>query len=250
VTAEEDGGGAADSRQPEGLLSAGHVRSAFFLRWTLYVTAGETIGFAVAAAVAVGATALGLSDQARYPIVVAAGAVEGALLGTAQYRAMREHKPRPAVWIGSTSAAAAFAWAIGMLISLFSELPPPPLLILGGLLIIASIPVAQWAVLRRPHTVRWVPVNMGAWATGLLWTFAPSPIVDESTPVALVVLLYVIAGVLMALTVAVLTAHTAAGLFGPRRDRTAPAFRELVQGLLSRSALRLGGVAHRTRRKR
>lgn len=217
---EEDGGRAAGGRQSQGLLSAGHGRSAFFLRWTLYVTAGETIGFAVAAAIAVGATALGLSDQARYPIVVAAGAVEGALLGTAQYRAMREHKPRPAVWIGTTSAAAALAWAIGMLFSLFSELPPPPLLILGGLFIIASIPAAQWAVLRRPHSARWVPVNMGAWATGLLWTFGPSPIVDETTPILLIVLLYVIAGVLMALTVAVLTAHTAAGLFGPQRDRT------------------------------
>ncbi len=210
---EEDGGG-ADVRQPDGALSAGQGPSAFRLRWTLYVTAGETVGFAVAAAIAVGVTVLGLSDPARYPIVVAAGAAEGALLGTAQYLAMRESKPPPAAWIGSTSAAAALAWAIGMLISLFGELPAPPLLFLGALVIIASIPVAQWAVLRRPHSFRWVPVNMGAWAIGLLWTFAPSPIIDETTPIPLVVLLYVIAGVLMALTVAALTAHTAGRLFG------------------------------------
>ncbi|WP_431220289.1 hypothetical protein [Leifsonia xyli] len=105
---------------------SGTDRSRFLLRWTLLVTAGETAGFAFAAAVAAGVTAAGLSDPARYPLVVAAGAVEGALLGTAQFLAMRERKPRPAAWIGATSAAAALAWAVGMLVSLLPEFPPLP----------------------------------------------------------------------------------------------------------------------------
>lgn len=191
-------------------------RRDFVLRWTLTVTAAETLGFAVAALTAVGVTALGVSDAARYPIVVAAGAVEGALLGAGQYLAMRERRPRPGAWIGATSAAAAFAWAVGMLASLIPSVLSPGLVVVGGLLIVASIPTAQWAVLRRPRTLRWIPVNMGAWAVGVLWTIAPSPIVDESTPVGVIVLLYVLAGVLMAGTVAVLTASTAARLFGPR----------------------------------
>ncbi|WP_431246734.1 hypothetical protein [Leifsonia xyli] len=94
-------------------------------------------------------------------------------------------------------------------------------MILGALVIVASIPTAQWAALRRPHSARWIPVNMGAWAAGVLWTFAPSPIVDETTPVGTLVLLYVLAGVLMALTVAVLTAPTAYRLFGPGAPREA-----------------------------
>lgn len=188
----------------------------FIVRWTFTVTAAETLGFAVAAVTAVGVTASGLSDAARYPVVVAAGAVEGALLGTGQYLAMRRNRPRPFAWIGATSAAAAFAWAVGMLVSVIPSLLTPPLMIVGGLLIVASIPTAQWAVLRRPHSLRWIPVNMGAWAAGTLWTFAPSPIVDESTPVGVIVLVYVLAGVLMAATVAVLTAPTADRLFGPR----------------------------------
>ncbi|WP_158862977.1 hypothetical protein [Leifsonia sp. AG29] len=196
----------------------------FFLRWTLIVTAGETLGFAVAAVVAVSATAAGLSDAARYPIVVAAGAVEGALLGTAQYIGMRQHRPRAGAWIGATSAAAALAWAVGMLASLLPVLPPPPMMIVGaavgGLIIIASIPLTQWLVLRRRGTFRWVPVNMGAWAVAVLWTVVPSPIVDESTPVAVLVLVNAIAGVLMASTVALLTAHTANRLFGTPRPAT------------------------------
>ena len=43
-------------------------------------------------------------------------------------------------------------------------------------------------------------------AVSILWTFAPSPFIDERSPVALVVALYVAAGVLMAVTFACLTA--------------------------------------------
>jgi hypothetical protein len=54
---------------------------------------------------------------------------------------------------------------------------------------------------------------MGAWAIAVLWTFAPSPIVDESTSVAVLFAVYAVAGLLMATTVAALTAHSARTLF-------------------------------------
>jgi hypothetical protein len=66
---------------------------------------------------------------------------------------------------------------------------------------------------RRPDARRWIPVNVGAWAAGILWTFAPSPLIDESTRVGIIVAVYAIAGALMALTVAALTATTARLLF-------------------------------------
>ncbi len=84
------------------------------------------------------------------------------------------------------------------------------------MLLLASIPVAQWIVLRaagRRDAAAWVPVTMGAWAVALLWTAAPSPFVDEGSPFALVLVLYVIAGALMALTVAAVTAPLARRLF-------------------------------------
>jgi hypothetical protein len=57
---------------------------------------------------------------------------------------------------------------------------------------------------------------MASWAVAILWTFAPSPFVDEHSPVALVATLYVFAGILMALTIAALTARTAVKLFAGR----------------------------------
>jgi hypothetical protein len=54
---------------------------------------------------------------------------------------------------------------------------------------------------------------MGAWALAVLWTAAPSPFIDESSPIALVVVLYVLAGALMAVTVAAFTAPLARRLF-------------------------------------
>jgi len=80
-----------------------------------------------------------------------------------------------------------------------------------------SIPLAHWLVLARPHTFRWVPVNVGAWAVSILWTFAQSPLVDEQSLVALVAALT--EGVLMAVTFACLPAGVARGLFpSGRRD--------------------------------
>ena len=86
----------------------------------------------------------------------------------------------------------------------------------GAVLLLASIPVAQWLVLRgtgRRDAAAWAPVTMGAWVIALLWTAAPSPFVDESSPFALVLGLYVVAGLLMAVTVAVITAPLARRLF-------------------------------------
>jgi hypothetical protein len=46
---------------------------------------------------------------------------------------------------------------------------------------------------------------MGAWLVGIVFTFLPSPWVDESTPAAVMFALFAIGGVLMATTVALLT---------------------------------------------
>jgi hypothetical protein len=58
-----------------------------------------------------------------------------------------------------------------------------------------------------------VPVNAGAWLVAILWTFAPSPFIDEQSPIVVVAALYVTAGVLMAVTFASLTAGVAGSLF-------------------------------------
>lgn len=52
-------------------------------------------------------------------------------------------------------------------------------------------------------------VNAAAWALGILWTIAPSPLVDEHTPLGAIFTVYVAAGLLMALTVAIATGFAA-----------------------------------------
>lgn len=198
-------------------------------RWILAVSIGEATGFTVAVGVAVLTIVAGIDDPLRLVLVIAAGAVEGTALAIGQYAGMRIHRPPAGRWIAATAFAAAFAWTLGMLPSTLGiDLASPPALLLvalGATLLLVSIPLAQWLVLSRPQVGRWVPVNAGAWLVSILWTFAPSPFIDERSPVGLVVALYVTAGVLMAVTFACLTAPLALRLFFPappaRRAATA-----------------------------
>jgi hypothetical protein len=182
------------------------------------VTSGEAVGFAFVAAVALIAVGSSLNDPWRYLVLVGAGAVEGATLGAAQLAGMGAHRPNPPRWIAATALGATVAWAIGLLPSTLGVPLAMPLgvalIVVGATALLASIPVLQWLVIRRrTRSKRWIPVNMAAWAIAILWTFAPSPIVDESTGVVVLLAVYTFAGLLMAATVAALTARTARGLF-------------------------------------
>jgi hypothetical protein len=61
---------------------------------------------------------------------------------------------------------------------------------IGGLILLASLPLAQYFVL-RDHLRRallWIPINMVAWLLGIAWTLAPSPWVDQSTATGTLIL--------------------------------------------------------------
>jgi hypothetical protein len=195
--------------------------------WITRVALAEAVGFAVVAAVGASLVAAQAPASVVYPSVIAAGAIEGLALGAGQYGAMRHRRPPRAAWLGATAGAAAVAWSLGMLpstIGLDIETPANWVLIgFGAVVLLASIPVAQWLVLRgtgRRDATAWVPVTMGAWALAMLWTAAPSPFIDERSPLILVLALYLIAGALMAVTVAAVTAPLARRLFGEPRTRS------------------------------
>lgn len=208
---------AATAEVSAGPTAAGR---ALLARWIMAVTVGEASGFAVAAGVAIGVSAAGIADPWRYLLIVLAGAIEGLILGWAQLIGMGERRPSEARWLAATATGAAAAWAIGMLPrTLPLQFVTPAgvaMLASAALVLLAVIPALQWVVIRhRDGARRWIPVNFGAWAIGLLWTFAPSPFIDESTPIGTLAVAYLVAGLLMAATVAVLTATTARSLFGP-----------------------------------
>lgn len=205
---------------PQNVDRAGSRWGGFTWRWIIAVTIGEATGFAVAAGIAISTILLQIDDAARLLLVVAGGAIEGAALASGQYLAMEHNRPRASLWIGATAVAASFAWFLGMLPSTLrlglESIGAIVLLVLGGIVLLATIPFTQWLVMRRRGTFRWVPVNMGAWLVAVLWTAAPSPLVDERSPLPLVASLYVVAGLLMAVTVAAFTAPVARSLFSDR----------------------------------
>lgn len=189
----------------------------FVVGWIARVVVGEALGFAIATGVAVSLILVDAPPLTAVPLTVLGGAAEGAVLALAQWSAMRAGRPPVLAWVSATAGAAAVAWTLGLAPStLRLDLADPAawmLIGLGGVVLLLSIPVAQALVLRRPGAVRWVLVNAGAWAVGVLWTAAPSPFVDERSPVGLVIALYVAAGLMMALTVAAITAPVAIRLF-------------------------------------
>lgn len=188
-------------------------------RWVGLMVAGEGVGFLLPVAGFALAASLGLEAWAAWAVLVMAGAGEGALLGLGQSLALRGTRAEVPVgrWVAATALAASVAWSIGMLPPTLADLGRPldftaggtwVAVAIGGLVLLATIPLAQWPVLRGAGVARawrWIPLNMAAWAAGLLFTFLPSPLIDESTPPGALFALYAVAGVLMALTVALIT---------------------------------------------
>jgi hypothetical protein len=186
-----------------------------YRRWVGWTVAGEAAGFAIAATAGALAATQDLPRTPEFALLVGAGSIEGALLGAGQAMGMRKLQLSPRIlrrWPTVTSAAAAVAWSIGLLPSSIPAIPwssPATWLIAAvlGAALLLSIPTAQYLLLRTAIRTasRWIWVNALAWLLGICWTFAPSPLVDASTPILTLIVIYAAAGALMAVTVAVIT---------------------------------------------
>jgi hypothetical protein len=182
-------------------------------RWWRWTTLGEATGFCVpaAAAAAVGGT----STAIEWPVLVAAGMAEGALLSAAQAHVLHQVLPdlRPRRWVAATAVAAGAAWLLGLMPSvMLPRIGYRPaaagLVAVDGLLLLLSLGTAQWWVLRRHITGAgaWIPATAAAWLAGLavfcatampLWRPGQSPV--------LIAGIGALAGLLMAATVAAVT---------------------------------------------
>jgi hypothetical protein len=188
---------------------------AFYRRWLGWTVAGEAAGFTAAAITGALAATHDLPTVPEFALLVGAGSIEGALLGAGQAIAMMRLQLPPRMllrWPVVTSVAAALAWLIGLLPSSIPHIPwsSPVTGLLAALLgsaLLLSIPTAQYLLLRSViHTAgRWIWVNVLAWSLGICWTFAPSPLINASTPLLSLIGIYAMAGLLMATTVAVIT---------------------------------------------
>ncbi|MEU4161741.1 hypothetical protein [Actinoplanes sp. NPDC026670] len=193
------------------LLRGTRLRS----RWTAAATIGEFLGFSVPALA--GAVTADAPVTVSLPAILAAGVAEGALLGGAQAIVLRRAVAglRPWRWTAATATAALLAYLIGMLPSILSgrlAAVPPPLLIAAaatlGTILVTSIGVAQWLVLRplidRPAL--WIAISALAWIAGLgIFLGFATPLWRPGQPTAVIAAIGMAGGLLMAVTTAAIT---------------------------------------------
>jgi len=185
-------------------------------RWTAVTTAGELAGFAVPATIGALAASEGWPSVIAVPAVLGAGFVEGCALGYAQAHCWRRRLPLlPAGrYTLATGLAAVLAYALGLLPSTVGGLPPA-VLVVAGLVLLASIGTAQWLVLRRAGLDRpvWIFTTAGAWLAGLaVFLLTAMPLWQPGQAWWLVTVIGVGCGLLMAFTVAALTGLAAGRL--------------------------------------
>jgi hypothetical protein len=196
------------------------------LTWVTVVAVGELLGFVFP----ITAGILWADTPWAVAAIMAAGAIEGAILGLAQWSVMRRDLARLSVgaWVAVTASAAALAYALGFLPSSYATtwtVWPVLVQIAVAIPLVAalllSIGTAQWLVLRRlvGHAWWWIPATAVAWLAGLAAFFliAP-PLWHEGQPVAVAILIGVLAGAVMALVMALVTGATWVRLVARQAD--------------------------------
>jgi hypothetical protein len=171
---------------------------ALWSRWVIANAIGEALGLGGTALVALALfPALGdgnglLAALAVAIVAIVAGAaIEGLVVGTAQWSVLR--RPLPGIawrtWAGATAAGAGVAWTFGMLPSTLLSIDqdagqaaatePSAVVIYAlafamGLVLGPVLGFAQWLVLRRHVTGAglWMLANAVAWAFGMVLVFA------------------------------------------------------------------------------
>ena len=193
-----------------------------YWRWVLNCTGGELVGF-VGVPILGGAIALwltsGLETSIRslvlYAVAIAGGFGEGAVLASFQLRVLAECIPNVnrRRWILGTGAAAAFAWALGMLAPTLDDVVGIPALVQvaiwipASILILVSIGTAQaWVLSRVVENARsWIIANALGWLAGLPWTFVLPALIPGNAPTTSWIVTFAIAAVLMGSTVGFVT---------------------------------------------
>lgn len=184
-------------------------------RWVRWTVVGEMLGFIAPALL--GMVSAGWASGRAIPTMVAAGAVEGLMLGMAQAHALAPSLPglRTGRFAVGTALAAALAYLLGMLPSaLGSGLVEGPralvvlACLLGGIVLLGSIGTAQWLELRR-HVDKawsWIATTSAAWLLGLVaFLLIAMPLWQPGQGPAVVVAIGLVAAGAMATTVAVVT---------------------------------------------
>jgi hypothetical protein len=200
--------------------------------WIVWTTGAEFLGFVVPASVGTLTADIG---PLALPVLLVAGGIEGLILGAAQAHVLGSVLPGLSLWrwAAATSGAAMLAWLIGLLPaatdSLWRDWPLGIRLagaLVGGAVLLASIGVAQWWVLRRhvQGAGRWIAITAAAWLAGLAaFMLVAPPLWYEGQATVAAVGIGALGGLIMAAVVAVLTGVGLRTLLPPTDDRLGPA---------------------------
>jgi hypothetical protein len=186
-----------------------------WLRWTLATAAGELFGFAIPALAGAAAAWLAIGQVAMSGLLVVAGLGEGAVLGLAQWLALRPSLPNlpGRAWVLATALAAGIAWTLAMSLVTLGELNVlgrAALVMLAlpfGIIFLCSIGGAQWWVLRRSvaHAGWWVLANAVAWPIGVAVPVVGMVLLPDTAGALTMLLVGVICGLLMGVVVGAIT---------------------------------------------
>ena len=200
-------------------------RDRLWRSWVVTVTGAEVAGFVVPAAV--GALTAQAVWTVALPALLAAGAVEGALLGWGQASVLGRELPGfpRRRWVTRTSAGAVVAYAVGLLPSslagIWQSWPVTVQAAIGGLLalvLLNTIGVAQWTVLRHlfPHAGEWVWWSAIGWLAGLgVFLAFTMPLWHPGQRLAVTIAVGVAGAVLMAAVMAMITGVAVRRLMRP-----------------------------------
>lgn len=173
-------------------------------RWLIAVTLAETVGYLAPTLAGVLTAKAGIEDARQAAAIVAAGFVEGLLLGAGQAWALpvAVRRGRYALF---TALGAGLVW--GSVMTMMSSGPRPVLIAAVSILGLLSIGSMQWLELRHhaQRAWRWIPWTALAWTLALPLSFLPGPLVDERTPLLSHLVLWGCGGLLMAFVMALLT---------------------------------------------
>ncbi|MDQ2698997.1 MAG: hypothetical protein M3Y46_09410 [Actinomycetota bacterium] len=199
----------------------------WLVRWIGVVTAAEALGFVVPAILGVIA-----ADSSWFvPLLLIAGAAEGALLGAGQAVVLRQRLVglRQPAWVVLTAAGAVVAYCAGLIPSTFADvwtqwgvLAQALLLTVVAVVLLLSIGTAQWVELRRhvPRAGWWILGTAVAWLVALgLFLAIATPLWHEGQNPVVAVLVGVMAGLVMAAAMATVTRLVLKALTGTRVRR-------------------------------
>jgi hypothetical protein len=168
-----------------------------YTRWVLANALGELIGLGLTFIVGFGSILLIGEPQGVVVaiglglLMVASGAIEGVIVGSAQWWAMHRYFPTIShkSWVAATIIGALVAWTFGSIPTTIMSMNTDPIaaspvepdlifmLLMAGLmgaLLGIILALAQWLVLRKHmnNAWWWLPANSAAWLLGMPIVFA------------------------------------------------------------------------------